>query len=304
MEEQIEDVKARDMLIDALLEASSQSEGKLLETVSESLLALDKEFWLRFALRTDQCETGEEKEKMATLANSVMKITELIVKQSETSLDNAQTWLIKLLQEAADENGQWHLPLDESEIDKMRQFMKEKLMKTAGQETTLPQAGEEECDMESLLATAYAWMRKAMDDAENKEAQGLVPLLQKVLQLYASEYLLNHSQTNPLQAENDALEAAGEIQFSLPAREAMDKLVKSDEKEWSAQLEQLAEQQACTEDALLVELQKKKELIILGMRGGMYEQRVLVEYLQELEERVKLAFGGEGEETSTKSTDS
>ena len=42
-------------------------------------------------------------------------------------------------------------------------------------------------------------------------------------------------------------------------------------------------------------LQKKKELIILGMAGGMYEQRVLVEYLQELEERVKAAFGIEQE---------
>ncbi len=40
-------------------------------------------------------------------------------------------------------------------------------------------------------------------------------------------------------------------------------------------------------------MQKKKELIILGMAGGMYEQRVLVEYLQELEERVKAAFGME-----------
>ncbi|QDZ18407.1 hypothetical protein HOP50_01g09130 [Chloropicon primus] len=296
MEEKMEEVKANDMLIDALVEAHGAGEQQVLDVVCESLLALDKGFWMRYAMRTDSCESSEEKERMADLANLVMKITEKLVKQSEKSLDSAQGWLIKLLQQAADEQGQWHLPLNEGEIDKMRAFMKAKLMTGAqGQGEGGLEEGEEPCDMESLLATSYAWMKKAMEDEENREAQQVVPLLQKVLQLYASEFLLNFSSQAELallQAENEALEAAGDLPSSQPAKEALEGLLMSNEEEWNAKLAKMASEEACSEDALLVELQKKKELIILGMSGGMYEQRVLVEYLQELEERVQSAFGG------------
>ena len=111
------------------------------------------------------------------------------VKQSERSLDAAQTHLIALLQEAADDQGQWHLPLNETEVGRMRTFMKEKLMAPPEESAE----GQEQCDMESLLATSYAWMKKVSEDEGNKEAQQVVPLLQKVLQLYASEYLLTFS---------------------------------------------------------------------------------------------------------------
>ena len=42
----MEEVQAQDMLIDALLEVS-QSDQQLMELVSESLLSLNKDFWLR-----------------------------------------------------------------------------------------------------------------------------------------------------------------------------------------------------------------------------------------------------------------
>ena len=93
------------------------------------------------------------------------------------------------------------------------------------------------------------------------------------------------------QAENEALEAAGDLPSSDTAKEAMEALLKMDEAAWEGRLADLAQGEAVNPEALLVELQKKKELIVLGMRGGMYEQRVLVEYLQELEERVNQAFG-------------
>ncbi|WZN59192.1 hypothetical protein HKI87_01g07170 [Chloropicon roscoffensis] len=291
IEEKMEEVKANDMLIDALVEAHKSGEQRVLDVVCESLLALDKGFWMRYAMRTDSCETPEEREGMADLANLVMKITEQLVKQSEKSLDTAQGWLMKLLQQAADDQGQWHLPLNDVEVGKMRTFLQTKLMAVDGEAEL--EEGEEPCDMESLLATSYAWMKKAMDDEENKEAQQVVPLLQKVLQLYASQYLLNFSSQAEmalLQAENEALEAAGELPSSGPAKEALEKLLTCDEEDWDSQLRVLAEGDSCSQEGLLAELQKKKELIILGMKGGMYEQRVLVEFLQEMEERVRGAF--------------
>merc|ERR1711907_112340 len=85
----------------------------------------------------------EEREGMADLANLVMKITEQ---------------LVKLLQQAADDQGQWHLPLNDVEVGKMRTFLQTKLMAVDGEAEL--EEGEEPCDMESLLATSYAWMTR------------------------------------------------------------------------------------------------------------------------------------------------
>ena len=93
------------------------------------------------------------------------------------------------------------------------------------------------------------------------------------------------------QAENEDLKAAGDLPSSDTAKGAMEALLKMDEAAWEGRLADLAQGEAVNPEGLLVELQKKKELIVLGMREGMYEQRVLVEYLQELEERVNQAFG-------------
>ena len=82
---------------------------------------------------------------MADLANLVMKITEQLVKQSEKSLDTAQGWLMKLLQQAADDQGQWHLPLNDVEVGKMRTFLQTKLMAVDGEAEL--EEGEEPCDM-------------------------------------------------------------------------------------------------------------------------------------------------------------
>ena len=67
------------------MEAFQVGEQQVLDVVCESLLALDKGFWMRYAMRTDSCETPEEKKAMADLANLVMKITEKLVKRHRLS---------------------------------------------------------------------------------------------------------------------------------------------------------------------------------------------------------------------------
>lgn len=186
----------------------------------------------------------------------VMQITENFVKQSENSLEDASQFLLDILKQAADDTGQWHLPLANAEVEKMRQFMK---------------ANMDRMD-ESLLATTYAWMRKASDDKSN---EGVIPLLQKVLQLFAAD-CLSRSLPNPLDAGNAIADTKAEETSSDSAYALLKTLLETDESEWNAQLQSIVSENKCTEDALLVELQKKKELIILAMRGGMYEQRVLV----------------------------
>ena len=63
----------------------------------------------------------------------------------------------------------------------------------------LTQAIEERSEYldEALLSNAFAWMRKAADD----KLDGMVALLQKVLQLYAAR-ALSHS---PVQNDDDAM---------------------------------------------------------------------------------------------------
>ena len=282
------EVVARDMLIDALVEASDD-DAKLEVSVSshiappagiqqqlttqrhsqdlvkEALLSLDKDFWLRFAVRTESAQGVGERDAFASLATKVMRITDRIVKASENSMDDASTMLVSILEQGANEAGEWHVPLAPDACDRMRMAMRARLA----------QGGEG--GGEALLSTAYAWIRKASGD-DGGEGQGMVPLLQKVLQLYASEFLL----ANAIPAASEA--PSGAIP---PATQELARLLAADESEWAA----MTSERRVAEADFLVEVQKLKEMVALGMRGGGHEQRVLIEFLQELEERAKEAYG-------------
>jgi len=270
-DEEISEVMARDMLIDTMLQCS-KSEEQLTSLVNDSILSLDKEFWLRFATRTDSTSSEAEKENLTQLANKVMQITHEMVKKSEGAMEDASSFLVEILSTAADASGSWHLPLSLGESRQMRDFMKANADKVN----------------ESLLATTYAWMRKASDDKEN---ESVVFLLQKVLQNFAAERLLTMS----LQPDELYPPPPPPTESSSLAQERLRGILMADESEWNAQLASFAEDGApqTSEEALLTQLQMKKEMAVLGLQGGMYEQRVVVEFLQELETRIKSAFGSE-----------
>ncbi len=77
---------------------------------------------------------------------------------------------------------------------------------------------------QALLSNAFAWMRKASEDS----LDGMVALLQKVLQLYAGK----------------VLSAAGTPQDGDAAESALRRLIAAEEEQWDSLLRQDAAQQA------------------------------------------------------------
>jgi hypothetical protein len=63
----------------------------------------------------------------------------------------------------------------------------------------------------------------------------------------------------------------------------------ADVEAWDSKLEQAAAS-GYGEGALVVELHKKMEGVVLGMANGSYTQRVLAEYLKEVEDRANTVF--------------
>eukprot|EP00884_Botryococcus_braunii_P003527 jgi/Botrbrau1/13175/Bobra.242_1s0011.2 len=138
---------ALDQLIDLLLSAKSKKE--LEKMVAENLLSFDQKFWVRLATRNDTAEQGD-KARLSSLANTVMHTIEGIIKKTGEQLSESGRILQEILAAGADENGEWLLPLLPEQIQRMRQAINDR------------------ADLldEALLSNAFAWMRKASDDAQ------------------------------------------------------------------------------------------------------------------------------------------
>ena len=79
--------------------------------------------------------------------------------------------------------------------------------------------------MQALLSNAFAWMRKASEDS----LDGMVALLQKVLQLYAAR----------------TLTVKGTLPDGDDAEAALERLIAAQEEDWDALLRQEDAQKAC-----------------------------------------------------------
>lgn len=108
-------------------------------------------------------------------------------------------------------------------------------------------------------------MRKAAED----KLEGMVVLIQKVLQLYAARTL-------------KADEIDGVSGF-------FNELLDMDADGWEAAISHKAQKSDLEEEELMKAIQMKLENTIL-LPGGSYAQRVQVEYLSEMKNRAKAAF--------------
>ncbi len=59
--------------------------------------------------------------RIGSLANTVMTLAAAVVKQTEGQLDQSASTLQSILVSAADERGEWHLPLTEEQSLSMQQ---------------------------------------------------------------------------------------------------------------------------------------------------------------------------------------
>ena len=84
--------------------------------MAEHILSLDAKFWMRIATRNDSAMSAADKDKLKVLADSVMVLVDAWVQQSERQLSDSAQVLQDILKAAADDNGEWYLPLTPDQV--------------------------------------------------------------------------------------------------------------------------------------------------------------------------------------------
>jgi len=242
-----------------------------LQVVRANLLAMDQDFWVRIATRADSAESAQEKEDLAGMAGRAMYAAEALVKEADAGAGGKAAVLQGILEAAADDAGVWELPLLPERRDAMLEAFK-----------GFYSSGEVD---ESLLGTAFAWLRKCAEDGE----QQVAALLQIVLQMYAAEA----STAAAADAGEGGKEGGGE------AEAALNSFLRSDSATWDACAEVLVSEGAGRADRDLtswrmqveMSLQRKMEAAVLNLPSGSHAQRIQAEFLKEADDRLKKAFG-------------
>ncbi|KAI8103377.1 hypothetical protein M9435_004716 [Picochlorum sp. BPE23] len=245
----LSETAALDELIDSLLSAKDTHE--LSTRVAENALSFDQKFWLRLAARADTTEDEEVKEQLKSLATIVMQVVDAMVQQTDEKLSGSSEVLEQILIAAADEDtGEWQVPLPPEKVSVMREVMK---------------AQADQID-EAVLSSCFAWIKKASDD----KLDGMVYILQTVLQIYAS------------------LALAGDV--SKDDSSELVKVLQAQESDWEKLIIDMANEGKISEESFMEELQRKMETVVLSLSSGSYAQRIQAEYLQELQSRAKNVF--------------
>jgi len=248
------EVAALDSLIDEL--SAAQGESALAELVARNAMRLDVKFYMRLAARSDTA--GEaERASLASVASSTMAILSLIAQQTKAAISSSSDTLMRLVGAAADEGtGAFVLPLRADRVAAVRAVLAEGVVD------------------EAVLASAFAWMRKAAED----KLDGMVAVVQCVLQLWAGRELL---------ASPEAAEDAGGAGEAL-----VQALLAAPEGDWAALL---AAAPVETQPAASRAVQARMERVVLGLPNGSNAQRVQAEYLREVEQRLSAWGAGEAE---------
>jgi len=247
-EEALAKVVALDGLIEALLEADGAT--ALQNLIAENLLSLDQSFYLRLAARADGADDAT-KEQLNALAIAVMQVSEAIVTRTKEQMQTSAVVLQEIVMAAAEEStGEFVVPLKEDKVDAMRAAYRERATRVD----------------EATLSNAYAWMRKAADDS----LDGMVVIIQRVLQIYAGE----------------ALSVGGAAPETMAGK--VNAVMAANEEEWEGLLSAIAADGA--QEGFTTELQQRMERVVLNLPNGSYQQRVQAEFLKELEGRAKTIF--------------
>mmetsp|Transcript_38734 Transcript_38734/g.75746 ORF Transcript_38734/g.75746 Transcript_38734/m.75746 type:complete len:325 (+) Transcript_38734:1-975(+) len=227
---------------------------KLLETppyqmpnvVAANIKAVSQpSFFMSIADRADKASSDEDKEALSVMADNVVATLEAVLARTEEKMDDASELVQMLLASAAEENGEFDVPLKPERVAFMRNKVKE----------------QREAIDEGILATIFAYMKKANED----KLDGLVVIMQKLLQLWAAEELV----------------AAG------PGNEVLERLLKVEESEWDGLLEAAVAAGETDQETMQAAVQSCVERVVLQQASGSYGQRVQAEFLRELLSRLK-----------------
>mmetsp|Transcript_21046 Transcript_21046/g.29705 ORF Transcript_21046/g.29705 Transcript_21046/m.29705 type:complete len:340 (+) Transcript_21046:196-1215(+) len=215
-------------------------------------------FFLRIVQLMDDAEDEVEKEKLNSLATNLVSTIEAVVSTTEDQLDERAKDVEMVVKAASEpDSGEFLVPLSQDRVIAMRDTM-----------ATLDPASLDE----SFLSTVDAWMNKSHQDGMD----GMVGILQKVLQMYAGTAISRARSQQNLSKNGDA------------KSELFEKLLVADTDVWDMEIQQgLAATDDLTSTALMSEIQRTIEGVVLGLENGSMAQRVQAEFLRELVSRVE-----------------
>ncbi|CAM9708755.1 unnamed protein product [Ectocarpus sp. 12 AP-2014] len=232
-------------------------------------------FFLRLAELAETAEDEEQRVKLENLATQqVTSVLERLVEFAEEKMDDSSSLLQIVVTSAAEKNGEFLVPLSEERLTALRQSIR---------------IHRDQLD-NNFLATVQAWMEKS---SKEEEMQGMVVILQKILQMYASqEILLGSAEPSATGEAADADAAAPKKR--TPAQLLLEEILNMDADKWDGVLAGLSAvgrgmTGGVSKDGLLGAIQVAVERVILQQENGSMAQRVQAEFLSELCKRIEAA---------------
>uniref|UniRef100_A0A0E0QU80 Uncharacterized protein n=2 Tax=Oryza TaxID=4527 RepID=A0A0E0QU80_ORYRU len=256
-----------DRLIEMLRDANPR---ELDQIVVENVLAFDEGFWVRLAARIDLCKSDDDKawfsqldfffKDYEELAENVMNIVDRLVHKTDEKIEQSTDVLKAIISPVMHEgeNATWP-PRDPEALKLM-----EKEISNREKEGQLD---------EGFLSEVNAQLRQAKQDGDKP---GLQAMLQKVLQLYASNFLQKRSYAYK----------GGEV---IVPESFLESVIKAPENEWNKLLLDgltVGKGNVSPEEFYAV-IKKRIERVLIRTEGGSYQQRILVEYLKEIQARAE-----------------
>lgn len=243
-------------------------------------------FFLRIAQRTDVASSVEEKERLMALATNLVSTLDAVVSTAEDKLEELTSEVQRILQAAAEPvTGEFLVPLSSERVQGMKEVMEQM---------------ESSQLSEGFLATVDSWMNKSKEDG----IDGMVVILQKVLQLYAGIEISRARQKllvqvsaavtgekveevedillNQINHASKLLETLLQMDTDLWEEEIVKNIAVNDEEEDST-----ASTTTCSFSQITKEVQRTMEGVVLGLENGSMAQRVQAEYLRELVVRIE-----------------
>ncbi|OQU89812.1 uncharacterized protein LOC110432812 isoform X2 [Sorghum bicolor] len=255
-EESLKKTVEVDRLIDMLRNANPR---ELDQIVVENVLSFDAGFWVRLAARIDLCKSDDDKKDYEELAENVMNIVDRLVHKTNQKIDQSTDVLKAIISPVMHEGDvQWPprgpdtLKLMEKELTRREQ--------------------EGQLD-EGFLSEVSAQLRQAKQDGDKP---GLQAMLQKVLQLYASKSLQKRSYAYK----------GGQV---VVPEKFLECVIQAPENEWNTVLLDglTVGKGDVSPDDLYAVINKRIERVLIRTEGGSYQQRILVEYLKEIQARAE-----------------
>lgn len=246
-----------DRLIDMLRDANP---GELDLIVVENILAFSEAFWVRLAARIDLCKSDDDKKDYEELAENVMNIVDRVVHKTDEKIEQSTDVLKAIISPVMNEGEDAMWPPRNPEALKLM----EKEISNREKEGQLD---------ESFLSEVNAQLRQAKEDVDKP---GLQVMLQKVLQLYASNFLQKRSYAYK----------GGEV---VVPEKFLESIIEAPENDWNRLLLDgltVGKGDVSPEEFYAV-TKKRIERILIRTEGGSYQQRVLVEYIKEIQARAE-----------------